>query len=34
MILHEICLPEDDSQEYHAIFVIFEKGAKFAIVVC
>ena len=24
----------DDSHEYHALFVIFEKAAKFEIVVC
>ena len=24
----------DDSHEYHALFVVFEKAAKFEIVVC
>ena len=34
MILHENPLPADDSHEYHALFVIFEKATKFEIVVC
>ena len=34
MILHENRLPADDSHGYHALFVIFEKAEKFAIVVC
>ena len=38
MIFHENRLPADDSDEilmkYHALFVIFEKAAKFENVVC
>ena len=36
MIFHENRLPEDDSHKYHSLlnFVIFEKAAKFEIVVC
>ena len=34
MIFHENRLPADDSHVCHALFVIFEKAAKFKIVVC
>ena len=34
MILHENRLPADDSHKYYALFDIFEKASKFAIVVC
>ena len=34
MILHENRLPAEDSHEYHALFVIIEKAAKFEIVIC
>ena len=34
MSFHEISLPADDSHEYHALFVIFEKLTKFEIVIC
>ena len=34
MIFHENRLPADDSHENHALFVIFDKAAKFEIVVC
>ena len=34
MILHESRLPADNSHEISCLFVIFEKAAKFEIVVC
>ena len=34
MIFHENLLPAEDSHEYHELSVIFEKAAKFEIVVC
>ena len=35
MVLHENRRPADDSHEYNnALFEIFEKEAKFAIVLC
>ena len=33
MIFHENHLPADDSHD-HALFAIFEKAAKFEIVIC
>ena len=34
MILHENCLPADDSNEISCLTCYFEKTAKFEIVVC
>ena len=34
MIFHENRLSADDSHEYHALFVILEKEAKFETVIC